>query len=60
MKLEDAIVYLSDCMRETERVLYPEILKAHMLGIKALEAFSDYRKGLVVDFELPLPGETEE
>ena len=60
MTLNEAMVYLSDCMSETERILYPEILKAHMLGSEALRREKMRRKFPTLHWDKLLPGETEE
>ncbi len=35
--IDEAIKHLDDCMSETEKILYPEVLDAHKLGIEALK-----------------------
>lgn len=38
----------------------PDTRESTKLGIEGLKAIRDFRQGLVVDFELPLPGEEPE
>jgi len=60
MELEKAIEHLDECMSETEKILYPEVLEAHALGIEALERIVSGREKGYDYFGHRLPGETKE
>jgi len=47
-------------MSETEKILYPEVLAAHRLGIEALKRCMVIAENNPLWAAKPLPGETED
>jgi len=60
MTLDEAIEELSDCMSETEKILYPEALAAHKLLIEAGKREMLFRERVPKKEWSLLPGETED
>lgn len=60
IKLTKAIEILNNYKMESAFEATPDFEDALKLGIEAQKAIRDLRQGLVVDFELPLPGEQPE
>ena len=58
MTLDEAIEGLNACMSETEKILYPESLKSHKLGIAALKFTQEVRIWKSGWKWKSLPGET--
>ncbi len=60
MIIDEAIKHLDDCMSETEKILYPEVLAAHKLGIEALKQIKWLHESHVLHDDELLPSETKD